>query len=108
MTLKAPVHSGASGAVSDVASTSLQGFGVVAKGLTSRYQAEQITWVQERFPRRFQLVNVATGAPVRLQTVRVRSTSGQYVRGASDAECYTAWVERVAREALAFDFDSGK
>ena len=103
MTLTDPVSGGASGAVSDAIGTSLQGFGVVAKGLASRYQDEPVTSGQERFRGRFQLVDAITGAPMRNQAVRVRSTGGQYITGTTDADGYTTWVERDAREALAFD-----
>jgi len=40
---------------------------------------------------------------MRSQAVRVRSTGGQYITGTTDADGYTTWVERDAREALAFD-----
>jgi hypothetical protein len=103
MTLTEPVNGSASGAVSDAIGTSLQGFGVVAKGLASRYQDEPATSGQERFRGRFQLVDAITGAPMRNQAVRVRSTGGQYITGTTDADGYTTWVERDAREALAFD-----
>jgi hypothetical protein len=103
MTLTEPVSGGASGAVADAIGTSLQGFGVVAKGLVSRYQDEPVTSGQERFRGRFQLVDAITGAPMRNHAVRVRSTGGQYITGTTDADGYTTWVERDAREALAFD-----
>ncbi|WP_229518920.1 PAAR domain-containing protein [Massilia rhizosphaerae] len=103
MTLTAPVNGGASAVVSDAPSTSLQGFGVVAAGLASRYHDEPVAQSQGRFRGRFQLVNAATGAPVRSQAVRVRSTGGQYITGTTDADGYTTWVDRDAREALAFE-----
>lgn len=103
LTRTAPVNGGLAGAVPEAAATLLQGFGVVATGLASRYQDEPLTPGRERFRGRFQLVDATTGTPVCNQTVRVRSTGGQYMTGTTDADGYTTWVERDVREALAFD-----
>jgi uncharacterized protein (DUF2345 family) len=97
------VNDGPAVVMPEAPATALQGFGVVTTGLASRYQDEPVTGSQERFRGRFQLVDATTGDPVNNQAVRVRSTDGQYITGTTDAEGYTAWVYRSAREALAFD-----
>jgi len=81
----------------------MQGFGIVDKGLASRYQDEPTEEDAMRYRGRFQLVDATTGEPVRSQAVRVRSTGGQYITGSTDEDGYTQWVERDARESLAFD-----
>ena len=98
-----PVNGGPAGIVPDAPATTLEGFGVVAAGIASRYQDEPVEAARERFRGRFQVVDATTGDPVRNQAVRIRSTGGQYVTGTTDAEGYTAWVYRDARELLAFD-----
>lgn len=104
LSFTAPVNGAATGTVSHGASALLkQGFGVVASGLAGRYVDEPMGGTKERYRGRFQLVDATTGEPVRNQPVRVRSTGGQYMTGTTDADGYTAWVERDAREALAFD-----
>lgn len=100
----APEGGAASGIVGSGASGTLkQGFGVVATGLASCYLDEPVGGTKERFRGRFQLVDATTGEPIRNHAVRVRSPGGQYMTGTTDADGYTAWVERDAREALAFD-----
>lgn len=79
------------------------GFGAVGSGLAAAYQDELSAADSERFQGRFQLVSVDTGEPIAGKAVRVRSTSGQYLTGTTDAEGFTQWVERDAAEALAFD-----
>lgn len=81
----------------------MQGFGIIDAGLASRYQDEATDEDANRYRGRFQLVDATTGEPVRNQAVRVRSTGGQYITGSTDEDGYTQWVERDARESLAFD-----
>ena len=81
----------------------MQGFGIVGKGLASRYQDEPTEEDAMRYRGRFQLVDATTGEPVSSQAVRVRSTGVQYITGSTDEDGYTQWVERDARESLAFD-----
>lgn len=83
--------------------TLMQGFGHVGDGLASAYEEEPAAAEGAQFRGRFQLVDATTGEPVRGQTVRVRSTGGQYLTGRTDVNGFTTWVERDAREALAFD-----
>ena len=80
-----------------------KGFGHVGSGFASAYEEEPARAGSAQFRGRFQLVDATTGEPVRSQAVRVRSTGGQYVTGTTDENGFTAWVERDAREALAFD-----
>lgn len=103
-TVTTPSAGAAPGATSSSAPDGLmQGFGLVDAGLASQYQEEPAEDGAERFRGRFQLVDSATGAPIPNQAVRVRSTGGQCILDATDAQGYTQWVERDAREALAFD-----
>lgn len=88
----------------DSPSNLLAGFGLVSKTLAGRYQDEPAGTGTERFRGRFQLVDAITGEPVRNQTVRIRSTNGQSLKGITDENGYTEWVARDVREALAFDF----
>lgn len=79
------------------------GFGAVGSGLAAAYQDEPHASDSVRFQGRFQLVSIDTGEPIAGRAVRVRSTSGQYLTGTTDAEGFTHWVERDAAESLAFD-----
>lgn len=79
------------------------GFGAIGSGLAAAYQDEPRDSESERFQGRFQLVSGDTGEPIAGRAVRVRSTSGQYLTGTTDAEGFTQWVERDAAESLAFD-----
>lgn len=88
---------------STVSDTLMQGFGHVGAGLASAYEEAPAAAGDAQFRGRFQLVDATTGEPVRNQAVRVRSTGGQYLTGSTDENGFTAWVERDAREALAFD-----
>ena len=73
------------------------------------YQDEPLDEIAQRFRGRFQALDLTSGEPVTGQSVRVRSTGGQYLTGSTDAEDFTQWVERDASEALAFDLaDSGQ
>lgn len=85
------------------ADTLTKGFGVIGSGLAAGYQDEPLDETGERFRGRFQVLDLSTGEPVTGQSVRVRSTGGQYITGTTDAEGFTQWVERDASEALAFD-----
>lgn len=78
------------------------GYGHIAAGLLSTYQDEPLA-AGAHFRGRFRVIDAATGEPVSSQAVRVRSTDGQYLTGATDADGFTQWVERDANEALAFD-----
>lgn len=92
---------GAAGGATDGALR--KGFGDIGSGLAAGYQDEALDDTGERFRGRFQVLDLTSGEPVTGQSVRVRSTGGQYLTGASDAEGFTQWVERDASEALAFD-----
>lgn len=83
-----------------------QRFGTVGSGLAAAYEDKLIDQLGKRFQGRFQVVSEDGGQPVSGQTVRVRSTGGQYVTGVTDAQGYTQWVERDAAEMLAFDIVS--
>lgn len=103
-TLTAPSSGAASGsAISEMSGAILQGFGAIGAGLAGTYHDEAINEENVRFRGRFQVVDATTGEPVKSQAVRVRSTSGQYVTGTTDADGFTDWVERDINEALAFD-----
>lgn len=78
-------------------------FGDVGAGLAAAYEDEPLDEASHRSRGRFQLVRRETGDPVQGQAVRVRSTGGQYLTGATDASGYTQWMDRDAAEALAFD-----
>ncbi|MCM5682119.1 PAAR domain-containing protein [Schlegelella sp. S2-27] len=91
------------GAGSADAGGAVERFGDVGEGLAASYQDEALDEAMDRFRGRFQLVHRDTGEPVAGKSVRVRSTGGQYLTGATDAEGYTQWVDRDAAEALAFD-----
>lgn len=84
-------------------------FGHVGAGFASAYEEESAAASGAQFRGRFQLVDATTGEPVRDQAVRVRSTGGHYLTGRTDENGFTTWVERDAREALAFDLiEDGK
>lgn len=72
-------------------------------GMAAAYGEQSLGGADERFQGRFQLVSADDAKPISGETVRVRSTGGQYLTGVTDAEGYTQWVERDAAEALAFD-----
>jgi uncharacterized Zn-binding protein involved in type VI secretion len=81
-----------------------QGFGLIGPTLLSAYQDEAVANSDNtKYRGRFQVVDAVTGEPIRDQAVRLRSTSGQYVTGSTDADGFTQWVERDAQESLAFD-----
>jgi hypothetical protein len=103
LSLTQPVDGGVGAPAPDAPSTTLQGFGHVGAGLASKYEDEPAGAARAGFRGRFQLVDATTGEPVRSQAVRVRSTGGQYLTGNTDENGFTAWVERDAQEALAFD-----
>lgn len=88
---------------STASDTLMQGFGHVGAGFASAYEEEPAAAGDAQFRGRFQLVDATTSEPVRNQAVRVRSTGGQYLTGSTDENGFTAWLERDAREALAFD-----
>lgn len=79
------------------------GFGALGAGMAAAYQDKPRESDAARFQGRFQLVSIDTGEPIAGKAVRVRSTSGQYMTGTTDADGFTQWVERDAAEALAFD-----
>jgi uncharacterized Zn-binding protein involved in type VI secretion len=80
-----------------------KGVGSIGDGVLARYQDERLDEAETRFRGRFQLLDQSSGEPVAGESVRVRSTGGQYLTGTTDAEGFTQWVEREASEALAFD-----
>jgi uncharacterized Zn-binding protein involved in type VI secretion len=97
-----------SGAAPDAAaiqagSALAQGFGAIGAGMMASYQDEPLDKAGQHFKGRFQVLELPLGKPVAGQLARVRSTSGQYLTGSTDADGYTQWVEREANEALAFD-----
>lgn len=77
--------------------------GSIGAGMVAGYSDEPVDVVSQRFKGRFQVLDQTSGEPLAQQQVRVRSTSGQYLTGTTDAEGYTQWVERDATENLAFD-----
>lgn len=77
--------------------------GYIGSNLVANYHDEPLDDIGERFKGRFQVIDSFSGQPVADQAIRVRSTSGQYLTGATDAEGFTQWVERESNEALAFD-----
>lgn len=97
----AGVAPGAADAVAEGLAT--QGFGAIGSGLIAGYQEEPLDDDQKRFKGRFRVLDATTYEPVAVQSARVRSTAGQSLGANIDAEGYTAWVERDAAEALAFD-----
>ena len=96
---------GAAGAVVDAAAQELaaQGFGAIGSGLIAGYQEVPLDEEHKRFKGRFRVLDANTYEPVAALSARVRSTAGQSLGADIDAEGYTAWVERDAAEALAFD-----
>jgi uncharacterized Zn-binding protein involved in type VI secretion len=99
-----PLNATVQGAGSAAAAALLtQGFGSIGSGLLASYEEEPLDDERQRFRGRFQVVDGSTAEPVAGQAGRVRSTAGQYLGASTDAEGYTAWVERDAAEALAFD-----
>ena len=79
------------------------GFGAIGSGLLAGYEDEPLDDAHQRFRGRFQVLDLASGEPLAIQSVRVRSTGGQSFTGSTDAEGFTQWVERDAGEVLAFD-----
>lgn len=105
LTLTEPSSGTASGAESG---GSLGRFGVVGAGMAAAYEDESLGEADERFQGRFQLINADDGKPISGEPVSVRSTLGQHIAGATDAEGYTQWVERDAAETLAFELTKEK
>lgn len=104
LTTTEPSSGTAPGAASSASADTLaKGFGLISSGLAAGYHDEPLDATGERFRVRFQVLDLSSGEPVVGQSVRVRSTGGQYLTGTTDAEGFTQWVERDASEALAFD-----
>ncbi len=80
-----------------------QGFGAIGSGLIAGYQEVPLDDEQKRFKGRFRVLDATTYEPVAALSASVNSTAGQSLDANIDAEGYTAWVERDADEALAFD-----
>lgn len=110
---------GTHGAVDDLQGAGLasrgfaQGFGSIGGGLVARYEGAASAEPRQRFQGRFQVLDRDTGEPVAAQEVRLRSTTGQYLTGSTDAQGYTQWVVRDTAEHLALDLvepgsDSGR
>ncbi|MDZ7814418.1 MAG: hypothetical protein U5L74_15580 [Ideonella sp.] len=79
------------------------GFGSIGSGLMARNEDEAVNDEASCFRGRFQVLESTSGEAVIGAAARVRSTGGQYLTTTTDAEGFTAWVEREASEALAFD-----
>lgn len=79
------------------------GMGAIAATLLAGYQDESVDDKGQRFKGRFQVIDSTSGEPMAGQSVRVRSTAGQYMTGITDSLGFTEWVERDASEMLAFD-----
>jgi hypothetical protein len=104
MTLTEPSGGAGQGTAGPVADAALgRGFGSVGETKAAGYQDEALDNGRHRFRGRFQIVDRATGEPVVGESVRLRSTSGQYLEGTTDTEGFTQWVERDVNEALALD-----
>lgn len=95
--------SGAAPGASDTTSvTDAPKFSSVGAGLAAAYEEHDLD-PNKRYQGRFQLVDESDGHPIEGKNVRLRSTSGQYITGKTDADGFTQSVERDAAEALAFD-----
>ena len=104
MTLTEPSGGAGQGAAGAAAGGALpRGFGSVGATKAAGYQDEAVGKEGHRFRGRFQVVDRSTGEPVAGQRVRLRSTSGQYLEGTTDADGFTQWVERDVNEALALE-----
>jgi uncharacterized Zn-binding protein involved in type VI secretion len=99
----APVDAAAPAVGGGLPAHLMAGFGLISNTLAGCYQDEPVGTGGERFRGRFQLVEAATGEPIRSQAVRVRSTCGQSLKCMTDDNGYTEWVVRDVREVLAFD-----
>jgi uncharacterized protein (DUF2345 family) len=104
VTLTEPSGGAGQGAArSAAADAPAKGVGSIGSGAAARYQDEALDETRKRYRGRFQVLDQASGEPIAGESVRVRSTGGQYLTGTTDAEGFTQWVEREASEALAFD-----
>ncbi len=83
-------------------------FGAIGAGMAATYEDEGLGSANDRFRGRFQLVSAEDGTPISGASVRVRSTTGQYFTGTTDAEGFTQWVVRDTAEMLAFDLTAPK
>lgn len=99
-------EAGSSNASADPTPT--QQGGSIGQGLKAGYEDEPIDEQGQHFRGRFQVVNENDGQPVSGQAVRLRSTGGQYLNGATDAAGYTQWLDREATEFLAMDITEGE
>jgi uncharacterized Zn-binding protein involved in type VI secretion len=104
MTTTDPSGGDAAGAAGAESSPRMaNGFGSIGGGLIARYEDESVNDEVSRFRGRFQVLDSSSGEAVSGAAARVRSTGGQYLTTSTDADGFTAWVERDAHEALAFD-----
>ena len=104
LTLTEPSGGAAHGAAEAGAKEALaRGFGSIGGCSMAVYRDEALDEAGQRFRGRFQLVDQSTGEPIAGESVRVRSTGGQYMTGTTNAEGFTDWVERDAKEVLAFE-----
>ena len=104
MTLTEPSGGAGQGAAGAAAGGALpRGFGSVGATKAAGYQDEAVGKEGHRCRGRVQVVDRSTGEPVAGQRVRLRSTSGQYLEGTTDADGFTQWVERDVNEALALE-----
>lgn len=78
-------------------------FGSIGAGLLAGFANEPLDEATQRYRGRFQVINESTGQPMAGLDMRVRSTGGQHLTGATDADGYTEWVQADKGEFLAFD-----
>ncbi|QGZ41519.1 PAAR domain-containing protein [Pseudoduganella flava] len=90
---------------SDADSRLSEKFGFIGAGIAGAYEDEPLDSAGQRFRGRFQLLDASTGEPISGQAARLRTTSGQVISTTTDSDGFTQWVEREARETLAFDLN---
>jgi hypothetical protein len=96
------------GAAPSAAAGSDGGFnaiGAVAEGKAASYEEAPVDDEKKRYRGRFRIVDDSTGAAIVGEAVAV-TTNGGHVSGATDADGYTAWVDRDANEALSLELNA--
>lgn len=94
---------GSASGSSDGDSDTPASFGTIGAGLLAGFATEPLDEATQSYRGRFQVINESTGQPMAGLDMRVRSTGGQYLTGATDADGYTEWVQADKGEFLAFD-----